>query len=87
MGDCKRISRILKSISWLIQSYAYILYIIYYLEWMELLSRSEGNPSIGANPLQIRVEKLVSGVTHFSSVGNTNKQHKGINSRVVSGAG
>ena len=55
--------------------------------WMVLLSRSEGNPSMGVNPIQIRVEKLVSRVTHFYSVGNTNKQRKGINSRMVSGAG
>ena len=57
------------------------------LVWMMLLSRSEGNPSMGVNPIQIRVEKLVNGVTHFYSVGNTKKQRKTINSRLVSGAG
>ena len=54
---------------------------------MVLLSRSEGNPSMGVNPIQIRVEKPVSGVTQFSSVGNINIERKGINSRLVSGAG
>ena len=42
---------------------------------------------MGANPIQIRIEKVVRGVTHFSSVGNTNKQRKGINSSMLSGAG
>ena len=33
---------------------------------MGLLSRGEGNPSRGVNPKQIRVEGLVSVVTHPS---------------------
>ena len=39
---------------------------------MGLRSRSEGNPSIGVNLKQIRVEGPVSVVTHPSSVGSTN---------------
>ena len=39
---------------------------------MGLRSRGEGNPSMGVNPTEIRVDKPVINVKCFSSAGNTN---------------
>ena len=43
---------------------------------MGLLSRGEGNPSKGVNPIQIRVEGPVSAVTHPSVGVNRTKNFK-----------